>query len=210
MSQSNPARFSIVEQTRDGRRLQIRALQPGDKAEMLAAVGRISAQSLYKRFFGVKRYFSDKEVDFFLNVDFKSHVALVAVVEENGTPTIAGGGRFVVVRPEKAEVAFAVVDDYQGQSIGTALLRHLASLAREAGLSELIAEVLPINTPMLKVFEKSGMPVSLRHDRGSVHVTIGLSEDTIEKIGKAYVLFDSDQAAISKRHYDFEQHSSMA
>jgi GNAT superfamily N-acetyltransferase len=181
VSQSNPARFSIVEQTRDGRRLQIRALQPGDKAEMLAAVGRISAQSLYKRFFGVKRHFSDKEVDFFLNVDFKSHVALVAVVEENGTPTIAGGGRFVVVRPEKAEVAFAVVDDYQGQSIGTALLRHLASLAREAGLSQLIAEVLPTNTPMLKVFEKSGMPVSLRHDRGSVHVTIGLSETRSKK-----------------------------
>ena len=165
-----------MEQTRDGRLLQIRALQPGDKAEMLAAVGRISAQSLYKRFFGVKRYFSDKEVNFFLNVDFKSHVALVAAVEENGTTRIVGGARYVVVRPGNAEVAFAVVDDYQGQSIGTVLLRHLVSLAREAGLSELVADVLSTNTPMLKVFEKSGMPVSLRHDRGSVHLTVALSE----------------------------------
>ena len=122
---------------------------------MLAAVGRISAQSLYKRFFGVKRHFSDKEIDFFLNVDFKSHVALVAVVEENGAPMIVGGGRYVIVRPGEAEVAFAVVDDYQGQSIGTALLRRLANLAREAGLSQLIAEVLPTNTPMLKVFKKA-------------------------------------------------------
>ena len=55
VNQSDPAKFSVVEQTRDGRRLQIRALQLSDKAEMLAAVGRISAQSLYKRFFGVKR-----------------------------------------------------------------------------------------------------------------------------------------------------------
>jgi GNAT superfamily N-acetyltransferase len=148
---------------------------------MLAAVGRISAQSLYRRFFGVKRHFSDKEVDFFLNVDFISHVALVAVVEENGAPMIVGGGRYVVVRLGEAEVAFAVVDDYQGQSIGTVLLRHLASLARGAGLSELIAEVLPTNMPMLKVFEKSGMPVSVRHERGSVHVTIRLRETRPKK-----------------------------
>ncbi len=181
MSQSDPAKFSVVEQTRDGRHLQIRALQRGDKAEMLAAVGRISAQSLYKRFFGVKRYFSDKEVGFFLNVDFKSHVALVAVVEEHGAPMIVGGSRYVVVQPGQAEVAFAVVDDYQGQSVGTALLRHLVRLAKEAGLSELIAEVLPTNTPMLKVFEKSGMPVSVLHERGSVHVTIDLSENRSKK-----------------------------
>ena len=143
---------------------------------MLAAVGRISAQSLYRRFFGVKRHFSDKEVEFFLNVDFKRHVALVAIIEENGAPTIVGGGRYVVVRPGQAEVAFAVVDDYQGQSIGTALLRHLAGLARAAGLSELIADVLPTNTSMLEVFKKSSMPVSFRRDGSSVCVTIGLSE----------------------------------
>ena len=99
-----------------------------------------------------------------MNVDFKSHVALVAVVEENGAPTIVGGSRYVVVQPGQAEVAFAVVDDYQGQSIGTALASASRGLAREAGLSQLIAEVLPTNTPMLKVFEKSGMPVSFRHD----------------------------------------------
>lgn len=181
VSEPDPARFSIVEQTRDGRPLQIRALQQGDKAKMLAAVGRISPQSLYRRFFGVKRYFSDKEVEFFLNVDFKNHVALVAVVEENGTPTIVGGGRYVVAQPGEAEVAFAVIDDYQGQSIGTALLRHLARLAKAAGLSELIADVLPTNTSMLKVFEKSGMPVRFRRDRGSVHVTIGLDETPSHK-----------------------------
>ena len=69
---------------------------------------------------------------------------------------VVGGGRFVVVRPGTAELAFAVIDVYQGQGIGAALMRHLTLLARAGGIKELIAEVLPENIPMLKVFHKSG------------------------------------------------------
>ena len=61
--------------------------------------------------------------------------------------------------PDKAEIAFVVIDDYQGQGIGTLLMRHLAALARKAGLKELIAEVLPENTAMRKVFGKFGFQV---------------------------------------------------
>ena len=75
--------------------------------------------------------------------DFLTHVALVVVAEQDGKPVIVGGGRYIVIKPGQAEVAFAVVDQFQGQGIGTALLRHLSSLAREAGLQEFVAEVLP-------------------------------------------------------------------
>jgi hypothetical protein len=85
---------------------------PRDRADLIAAVGRSSAQSLYRRFFAVKRDFAEPEIEFFLNVDFVNHVALVAVVDESGRPVIAGGGRYIVVEPGKAEVAFAVVDQY--------------------------------------------------------------------------------------------------
>jgi ribosomal protein S18 acetylase RimI-like enzyme len=72
------------------------------------------------------------------------------------------------LQPGKAEVAFAVVDEYQGQGIGAALMRHLAAIAREAGLKELVADVLPDNIPMLKVFEKSGLRVrSTKRERRS-------------------------------------------
>ncbi len=169
------ARYSAVELLRDGRRLEIRALKPDDRAGLAAAVGRASSQSLYRRFFGVKRQFSEQEIAFFVNVDFVSHVALVAVVEEDGRPVIVGGARYVVIEPGKAEVAFAVVDQYQGQGMGAALMRHLAAIAREAGLRELIAEVLPENIPMLKVLERSGLPFSTTREPGVVHVALRLS-----------------------------------
>jgi GNAT superfamily N-acetyltransferase len=168
------AKYSAFATLRDGRRVEIRALRPDDRADLIAAVARSSGQSLYRRFFAVRRRFTESEIDFFLNIDFVNHVALVVVVEESGRPVIAGGGRYVAVQPGKAEVAFAVVDQYQGQGIGRMLMHHLAAIARGAGLKELVAEVLPDNIPMLKVFEKSGLPLSTKRESGVVHVTLRL------------------------------------
>ena len=174
---TEPSEYAALERLRDGRRLEIRALKPTDEGEMLAAVDRTSAQSLYRRFFGAKRHFSESEKAFFLKVDFVDHVALAAVVEEAGRPCIVGGGRYVVVRPATAEVAFAVIDEYQGQGIGAALMRHLTLLARNAGISELIAEVLPENTAMLKVFQKSGLGLQTKHCAGVVDVTLNVTNE---------------------------------
>jgi RimJ/RimL family protein N-acetyltransferase len=169
------AKYLAVETLRDGRPIEIRALRPDDQTDLLAAVDRTSAKSRYRRFFGAKRYFSDKEIAFFVNVDFVDHVALVAVVVEDGRPTIVGGGRYVVVQSGQAELAFVVVDQYQGQSIGTALLRHLIAIARHAGLTELIADVLADNISMLKVFEKCGLRISTRREAGIVRISLQLT-----------------------------------
>jgi RimJ/RimL family protein N-acetyltransferase len=171
---SEAATYSAGEALRDGRWVEIRALRPDDRADLVAAVGRTSAESFYRRFFGVRHEFTERETDYFLNIDFIDHVALVAVAEEGGRPTIVGGGRYVVVEPGTAEVAFAVVDEYQGQGIGAALLRHVAAIARRAGLRELIAEVLPDNAPMLRVFAKGGFGPGTRRAPGVVHVVLRL------------------------------------
>ncbi|MFZ1952172.1 MAG: GNAT family N-acetyltransferase [Pseudolabrys sp.] len=170
-----PAKYSAIDRLRDGRRVEIRALRPDDEVGLLAAIERTSAQSLYRRFFGAKRDFSEKERAFFLNVDFINHVALVAVVEAENRAVIVAGGRYVVLRPGVAEVAFVVVDDFQRQGIGAVLLRHLAAIARAAGVKELVAEVLPDNIPMLKVFEKSGLKLLTKRELGVVHIALQLS-----------------------------------
>ena len=169
-----PANYSAFETLRDGRRVEIRALRPDDRADLIAAVDRSSGQSLYHRFFAIKRSFTESKIDYFLNVDFVNHVALVAIVDVVGQAVIAGGARYVVVQPGKAEIAFTVVDQYQGQGVGTALMHHLATIARGAGLKELIAEVLPDNVPMLKVFEKSGSFLSMKREPQVVHVALRL------------------------------------
>ena len=171
---SEAATYSTVLTLRDGRTIEIRALRPADRDDLMAAVGRTSGDSLYRRFFSPRRRFTETEVTFFVDVDFVNHVALVAVTQEGGRSVIIGTGRYIVVKPGQAEVAFAVMDDYQGRGIGSALVQHLVAIARGAGLQELIADVLPENIAMRKVFEKCGLPLTMRRDRGVVHIALRL------------------------------------
>jgi hypothetical protein len=85
------ATYSASEVLRDGRRIDIRALRRNDRADMLDAVARLSAQSSYRRFHGAKRAFSESEKAFFMDVDFVAHVALVATFGEAGPGEIVGG-----------------------------------------------------------------------------------------------------------------------
>jgi len=167
-----PDKYAVTETLSDGQRVEIRALKPDDRTDLLAAAARTSSESLRRRFFVTKRSFTDQETAFFLNVDFVNHVALVAVVQEAGEPAIVGSGRYILLRPGEAELAFAVVDQYQGRGVGRALMRHLTALARAAGLERLIAELLPENRAMLRLLERSGLPVTVKREADVIHVTL--------------------------------------
>lgn len=169
-----PATYSAQERLRDGRAIEIRALRPEDETNMLAAVSRTGAESRQRRFFVTKRGFSDAEKEFFMKIDFVNHVALIAEIDEGGVLAIVGGSRYVVVEPDKAEVAFMVVDAYQGQGIGLILTRHLVGLARAAGLKQLVADVLPGNSAMRRVLEKFGFRTARSADPQVVHMTLAL------------------------------------
>jgi len=175
VTELDAAHYSAVESLRDGRSVEIRALRPEDRGDLVAAIGRVSAQSLYRRFFSAKRNFSEQETSFFVDIDFVGHVALVAVLEGESRHTIVAGGRYIVAAPGQAEVAFVVVDAYQGQGLGSALLRHLTAIARSAGLRELTADVLAENAAMLGVFNKSGLPLRTTRERSTVHIVLQLT-----------------------------------
>ncbi len=169
---TDPSNYEATETLRNGLRIEIRAQRPEDREGFRAAIARASSESLYHRFFSVKRTFSEKEAHYFLDIDFVKHVALVALVDEGGRPTIVGGARYIVVQPGQAEVSFAIIDDYQAKGIGSALMRHLASIGREAGLSEFFAEVLSENSPMLKVFARSGLAMTTKREGSVVDVRL--------------------------------------
>jgi GNAT superfamily N-acetyltransferase len=169
------ASYLATETLRDGRTITIRAQRPDDLDGWRAALARTSAETHYLRFFGPKRDISEKEAHYFLDIDFVKHVALVAIADEGGRPILIGGGRYIVIEPGKAEAAFALIDDYQGMGIGSALMRHLVAIGREAGLRELVAEVLSNNLAMLTVFERSGLPMNTRREGPVAHVTLRYS-----------------------------------
>src|SRR6201986_2857634 len=172
---SEAINYTARELLRDGSQIEIRALRREDEADMLPAIGKTSAQSLQRRFFVMKRHFSDKERAFFMDVDFKNHVAIVALAEEASRTVVVGGGRYIVFEPGRAEMAFVVIDTWQGRGVGSILMRHLVKIARDARLQELTAEVLPENAAMIKVFGKFGFSPGPRRDPQVIHLALKLA-----------------------------------
>lgn len=164
------ANYAANECLADGTTIEIRALRRQDEADMLAAIGKTSAESLRRRFFTLKRNFSETELAYFMEIDFKNHVAIVAVTNEATREVIVGGGRYVVFEPGRAEMAFIVIDAWQGRGVGSLLTRHLVQIATRSGLSELTAEVLPENAPMWKVFGRSGFSSAPSADPRAIHL----------------------------------------
>ena len=76
--------------------------------------------------------------------------------------------------PGNLQCPFELLGTVQGLGIGTVLLKHLTAIARKTGIEAFEAEVLPQNTGMMRVFQKSGLRTTERQEGGVVHVTLHL------------------------------------
>ena len=131
---------------KDGTRLTIRPISPEDKAELTAALGRLSEATVHKRFLSPKTSFSAAELRYLTEVDGHDHVALVA--EEADAPhRIVAVGRYVALpdEPGTADVAIVVGDAIQGQGLGSVLAAHLAEEAARQGIKRFSATMLGDN-----------------------------------------------------------------
>ena len=100
--------------------------------------------------------------------------AVAAVDAETGR-TI-GLGRFV--RDEdafEAEIAFEVVDEWQGRGVGRRLVAELARLAREQGILRLRAVVDRSNAPALALVRSLGDLVAQRPEGSAIELVVRLA-----------------------------------
>jgi GNAT superfamily N-acetyltransferase len=170
-------RYTADAMLRDGKALRVRAIRPDDKQALQDGLHRLSLESSYFRFFRPKHDLSPAELVYLTEVDFDRHVALVAIADD--PPLVVGVGRYIVCDEEPsrvAEIAFAVDDAHQGLGIATILLRHLAGIARTAGVVGFRARVLAENRKMLEVFSHSGLPQRRTRDGTVVDIEISLEE----------------------------------
>ncbi|GAA4286100.1 GNAT family N-acetyltransferase [Georgenia daeguensis] len=167
-----PAEWEADVVLRDGAAMHIRPIRPDDADALQRMHLAQSAQSVYFRFFAPMARLSDKDLHRFTHVDHHSRVALVLTEGEE----IRAVGRFDVVDPGTAEVAFYVADTEQGRGLGSVLLEHLAAAGRERGVHTFVADVLPGNAKMIRVFSDAGYDVRQQMDDGVVSVSFDIEE----------------------------------
>src|SRR5438046_1328851 len=102
----NPRRYCADEILRDGSSIRIRAIRPDDKQRLVDHFNRLSARSVYFRFFRSKKRLTDEELAQFTELDFDDQVALVATLGQGDEETIIGVGRYAVI-PTPADTAAA-------------------------------------------------------------------------------------------------------
>lgn len=153
----------------DGTRIFLRPAKPTDEDLVKDFFYRLSPETVYMRYAGVRKMMPHDERLRVVNADYESEMTLVAVVLEQGHERIVGIGTYAIdPQRNEAEAAFIVADAYQGKGIGTALFRCLADIARTKGLAALVAYVLPENLAMYRVLQRSGLPIRLEPSTGRV------------------------------------------
>src|SRR3954452_962619 len=128
----------------------------------------MSDRTRYLRYFSPYPRIPERDLARFVNVDHHDREAFVIV---SGSRIMAGG-RYERLGPDSpdAEVSLVVEDAHQGRGIGSVLLEHLADAARENGITRFVAEVLPENGGMLRVFSDFGYLIQRRYADGVVHL----------------------------------------
>jgi GNAT superfamily N-acetyltransferase len=172
--------YRVDETLRDGGSLHIRTIRRDDRQRLLTHFKALSPRSVHSRFFGMIRTLSDEELTRLTDLDFIHHVGLVATLGEGPDEPLIGVGRYIVSTDGQApgsaaEVAFAVLDEHQGRGIGTLLLKHLARIAWNHGITEFQANVLSDNQQMLEVFADSGFRIRKTTDSGVVHLSFPIA-----------------------------------
>jgi GNAT superfamily N-acetyltransferase len=168
--------FEAKATLKDGRGVIIRGIRPGDKAMIEAAFQNLSSQSVYRRFFSRKSTLNEAELKWATEVDFEKTVALVVLLDEGPQRAIIGAGRYIEYDDKDAvrtaEIAFAVLDEFQGKGIGTILMKHLTIIGRAKGVARFEALVLSMNTGMLRVFSSSGLSMKKENLGSEVRVVL--------------------------------------
>jgi acyl-CoA synthetase (NDP forming)/GNAT superfamily N-acetyltransferase len=158
----------------DGTTVVIRPIEPSDADAIVQMHGRFSDRTRYLRYFSPYPRIPARDLARFVNVDHHDREAFVveSADRSHGVQLIAVG-RYERLGPQApdAEVAFVVEDAHQGRGISSVLLEHLAQAAREEGIATFVAEVLPSNGAMVRVFVDAGYDVSRRYADGVVHLT---------------------------------------
>ena len=154
--------------------LQIRPIAPGDKQALADGFGRLSEQSRYRRFLAPHGSLSEAELRYFTEVDHHDHEALVAIDPTTGEGV--GIARYVrsVSDPKSAELAVAVVDEWQRKGVGSRLATALADRAQEEGITRFTGLVLAENEMMLNLARDLGEVRTGHQEYGTVELTVEL------------------------------------
>lgn len=151
--------------------MEIRPIEPTDAPALIKAHDHLSDETRRRRFFRPHPVLSEKEAEFFSNVDHVDREALVAVEGKY----IVAVARYDRVGPDAAEVAVVVGDPWQGHGVGSLLMKRLAERAAANGITHFVAETFGDNRPVQAMVRRTAPKRKASFDGGLLRYDIDIT-----------------------------------
>jgi acyl-CoA hydrolase/GNAT superfamily N-acetyltransferase len=160
--------------------LFFRPVRATDERAIQDLIYDLPEQDVYTRFFHNLKSFSHKVAMPLAAIDYNDKMAIAAVIgkeEPESREKIVAIGHYVNdPKTRYAEVAFTTHQDWQNRGIGTFLLQYLIRIAKGKNITGFTADVLSRNHPMMRVFAKSGYPMTTHLDMGVYELKIDFTD----------------------------------
>jgi len=176
-----PLRYVGRWRTRKGLDVVIRPIRPEDEPLMVKFHESLSERSIYLRYFRLLKLsqrIAHERLTRVCYIDYDREMALVVEHVDPATEErrILAVGRLTKIHGTRAaEFALLVTDAYQGQGIGTELLRRLIEVARDEGVAVITGDILPENTDMVSVCRRVGFRCEYAEAEGVVKAELPLA-----------------------------------
>ena len=171
--------------TRDGRKVKLRLMRPSDVPLLIEFFHRMSPETRRRRFHTGTENVSDdlvlQRAEELAAVDNAVLAgAVVAMYEESDGPHMVASVRLArdpnAPDSPEAEAAVVVRDDFQGQGLGTELMRRLVLLAKKMQVKTIVAIFQPDNEDAMRLFRELNLPATTSIDHGETIMHLQVPE----------------------------------
>lgn len=171
-----PAHLETYRTTTEGMSVLLRPVRISDEGIIRDFYYDLSDKTIHRRFLTIRRHLPRAELqENYLVIDYTREMVILAVTQEGEREEVAGMAQYCTGEGDlTAEISVVVRDAYQGRGLGFELLSYLVTLAKNAGMQTLTADILPDNLAVFRLLERLDLPLERHWDSGLINVVIRL------------------------------------
>jgi len=163
---------------KNGQEILLRPIKPEDEPMWIEMFQSFSEESIRYRFFQMLKDTPHELRVRYCNVDYDREIAIVAELNEDGRKKILGVSRLSMEPGGKTgELAFVIVDKWQGFGLGTKMVDYVLEIAKDMGIEKVFVIMLPDNYRALNLTKKMGFQIEHLSD-GTVKGVLNLKEES--------------------------------
>jgi GNAT superfamily N-acetyltransferase len=149
-------KYNITVTLKDGSQVLIRQIKEGDERSLLNMFTTLKPETVYNRFFKLRRPFTMDEVIKMVLVKPEEEFAIIGSPVQPSNLNVIADARYYIEEGNLVEVSLVVQDRWQLKGLGTAMLNHLINIGKDRGIKQFFVYVLSDNVVMIHVAKKLG------------------------------------------------------